>query len=109
VASRYLDDNGSGLTGLRHWGSRAGVMASSLLLGLRLADPLSGCFLMTRTWYETARPRLSGRGFKILIDVVASTRRRPRLEQVPTALRPRVGGVSKLDLRVVFDLLHNTN
>lgn len=105
VASRYLDDNGSGLTGLRHWGSRAGVMASSLLLGLRLADPLSGCFAMTRAWYEAARPRLSGLGFKILIDVVASTRRRPRLEQVPTALRPRVGGVSKLDLRVVFDLL----
>lgn len=105
VASRYLDDNGSGLTGLRHWGSRAGVMASSLLLGLRLADPLSGCFVMTRAWYEAARPRLSGLGFKILIDVVASTRRRPRLEQVPTALRARVGGVSKLDLRVVFDLL----
>lgn len=105
VASRYLDDNGSGLSGLRHWGSLAGVMASSLLLGLRLADPLSGCFVMTRAWYETARPRLSGLGFKILIDVVASTRHRPRLEQVPTALRPRVGGLSKLDLRVVFDLL----
>jgi dolichol-phosphate mannosyltransferase len=105
VASRYLDDNGSGLTGLRHWGSRAGVEVSSLLLGLRLADPLSGCFLMTRAWYETVRPRLSGLGFKILIDVVASDRRRPRLLQIPTALRARVGGVSKLDLRVVFDLL----
>ena len=105
VASRYLDDNGSGLTGFRHWGSRAGVGVSSLLLGLRLADPLSGCFLMTRAWYETVRPRLSGLGFKILIDVVASDRRRPRLLQVSTALRARVGGVSKLDLRVVFDLL----
>lgn len=104
VASRYLDDKGSGLTGFRHWGSRAGVAVSSLLLGLRLADPLSGCFLMTRAWYETVRPRLSGLGFKILIDVVASDRRRPRLLQVPTALRARVGGVSKLDLRVVFDL-----
>jgi dolichol-phosphate mannosyltransferase len=105
VASRYLDNGGSGLTGLRHWGSRAGVEVSSLLLGLRLADPLSGCFLMTRDWYETVRPRLSGLGFKILIDVVASDRRRPKLLQVPTALRARVGGVSKLDLRVVFDLL----
>lgn len=104
VASRYLDDNRSGLTGFRHWGSRAGVEVSSLLLGLRLADPLSGCFLMTRAWYEIVRPRLSGLGFKILIDVVASDRRRPRLAQIPTALRERVGGVSKLDLRVVFDL-----
>lgn len=105
VASRYLDDKGSGLTGFRHWGSRVGVGVSSLLLGLRLADPLSGCFVMTRAWYDIVRPRLSGLGFKILIDVVASARRRPRLLQVPTALRSRVGGVSKLDLRVVFDLL----
>lgn len=105
VASRYLDHGGSGLTGFRYWGSRAAVEVSSLLLGLRLADPLSGCFLMTRAWYEAVRPRLSGLGFKILIDVVASDRRRPRLLQVPTALRARVGGVSKLDLRVVFDLL----
>jgi dolichol-phosphate mannosyltransferase len=105
VASRYLAGGGSGLAGYRHWISRAGVNLSGLLLGLRLADPMSGCFVMTRAWYQLVRPRLSGLGFKILIDVVASDRRRPRLLQIPTALRPRAGGVSKLDLRVVFDLL----
>ena len=105
VASRYLGAGGSGLVGYRHWISRAGVRVSGLLLGLRLADPMSGCFVMTRGWYESTRPRLSGLGFKILIDIVASDRRRPRVLQVPTALRPRAGGASKLDLRVVFDLL----
>lgn len=105
VASRYLGGGGSGLAGYRHGLSRAGVRISSLLLGLRLADPMSGCFVMTRAWYESVRPRLSGLGFKILIDVVASDRRRPRLLQIPTVLRPRAGGVSKLDLRVIFDLL----
>ena len=105
VASRYMGAGGSGLTGYRDWLSRAGVRASSRLLGLRLADPLSGCFVMTRAWYQAVRPRLSGLGFKILIDVVASDRRRPSLLQVPTALRPRADGVSKLDLGVVFDLL----
>jgi dolichol-phosphate mannosyltransferase len=105
VASRYLDAKASGLTGYRHWISRAGVTISGLLLGLRLADPMSGCFVMTRDWYQSVRPRLSGLGFKILIDVVASDRRRPALLQIPTALRPRAGGVSKLDLRVAFDLV----
>lgn len=105
VASRYLGAGGSGLEGYRHWISRAGVRVSGLLLGLRLADPMSGCFVMTRAWYEAVRPRLSGLGFKILIDIVASDRRRPALLQIPTALRPRAGGVSKLDLRVAFDLL----
>ena len=105
VASRYMAGGGSGLEGYRHWLSRAGVNVSGLLLGLRLADPMSGCFVMTRAWYQSVRPRLSGLGFKILIDVVASDRRRPRLLQIPTALRPRAGGVSKLDLRVIFDLV----
>jgi len=105
VASRYLDSAESGLCGPRHLISRGGVVLSGLLLGLRLADPMSGCFLMRRDWYETVRPNLSGLGFKILVDVVASGRRRPLVEQIPTVLRARAGGESKLDLRVAVDLI----
>jgi hypothetical protein len=67
---------------------------------------MSGCFLMRRDWYEAVRPSLSGLGFKILVDVVASGRRRPIVEQIPTVLRARAGGESKLDLRVAVDLDH---
>lgn len=104
VASRYLDGPESGLRGFRHLLSRAGVGLAGGLLGLRLADPLSGCFLMRRDWYEAARPHLSGVGFKILVDVVASHHRRPIIAQIPTALLARAGGESKLDLRVIIDL-----
>jgi dolichol-phosphate mannosyltransferase len=104
VASRYLDSAESGLRGYRHLLSRAGVGLSGGLLGLRLADPLSGCFLMRRDWYEAVRPRLSGVGFKILVDVAASHHRRPTTAQIPTALLARAGGESKLDLRVIVDL-----
>ncbi len=104
VASRYLNGGGSGLGGLRHLVSRAGTGLCAAVLGLRLADPLSGCFVMRRDWYEAVRPRLSGLGFKILIDIVASGGR-PKLGQVATQLRARAGGQSKLDFRVAFDLL----
>lgn len=104
VASRYLESARSGLRGYRHLLSRAGVGLSAGLLGLRLADPLSGCFLMRREWYEAVRPRLSGVGFKILVDVVASHHRAPTTAQIATALLARTGGESKLDLRVVIDL-----
>lgn len=104
VASRYLDSADGGLSGFRHLLSRAGVGLAGRLLGLGLADPMSGCFLMRRDWYEAVRPRLSGVGFKILVDVAASHHRRPRTAQIPTALRARTGGESKLDLRVVIDL-----
>lgn len=104
VASRYLDGAEGGLRGYRHLLSRAGVGLSAGLLGLRLADPLSGCFLIRRDWYEAVRPRLSGVGFKILVDVAASHHRRPTTAQIPTALLARAGGESKLDLRVIVDL-----
>ncbi|MBN6102524.1 glycosyltransferase [Xanthomonas sp. CFBP 8703] len=104
VASRYLEAGGSGLCRHRHALSRVGVRLSQALLGLGVADPMSGCFLMRRSWYRQVRPQLSGVGFKILVDVLASARRRPYTVQVPTQLRRRRGGASKLDARVVADL-----
>ncbi len=105
VASRYLDGAHSGLGGVRHAMSRGAVRLTQLLLGARLADPMSGCFAMTRAWYGQVRPRLSGLGFKILVDVVASGPRRPRVAQLPALLGARQGGQSKMDARVVVDLL----
>lgn len=105
VASRYLDDSRSGLNGLRHRLSRTGTWLTDAMLGVPLADPLSGCFAMTRQWYTQVRRELSGLGFKILIDIVASGSRRPHTAQAPTLLRARAGGASKLDTRVVIDLI----
>lgn len=105
VASRYLDDPRSGLHGLRHRLSRTGIWLTDITLGVPLADPLSGCFAMTRDWYAYVRRNLSGLGFKILIDVIASGARKPHAAQIPTLLRARAGGESKLDTRVVIDLV----
>lgn len=105
VASRYLESRASGLGGLRHAMSRAAVMLTHGLLGVRLADPMSGCFLMTRQWYRHVRPRLSGVGFKILVDVVASGTRRPRTAQIATVLGERRGGRSKMSVRVALELV----
>jgi dolichol-phosphate mannosyltransferase len=105
VASRYLDGARSGLHGVRHGLSRAGTWLTDTMLGVPMADPLSGCFAMTREWYAQVRRQLSGLGFKILIDVVASGQDRPRMAQVPTLLRVRTGGESKLDTRVIVDLI----
>lgn len=105
VASRYLGGCGSGLGRVRHAMSRGATWLTLGMLGVRLADPMSGCFMMTRAWFAQVRPRLSGLGFKILVDVVASGDRRPRTAQLPARLGERHGGASKMDARVVFDLL----
>jgi dolichol-phosphate mannosyltransferase len=85
--------------------SRAGIWVADWALGVRLTDPMTGYFVMRRDFYMRARPRLSGVGFKILVDLVASVRPRPRVVERMTALRPRQGGTSKLDVRVVADLM----
>ncbi|MFT4091131.1 MAG: glycosyltransferase [Asticcacaulis sp.] len=102
--SRYLGKSDTGLSFGRDIASRLATKATHLVLKAPLSDPMSGCFMMTRDWYETARPNLTGVGFKILVDLVASTKVKPRFAEVKAALRQRQGGESKLDLRVILDL-----
>ncbi|MDI7774226.1 glycosyltransferase [Asticcacaulis sp. EMRT-3] len=102
--SRYLGQTETGLSGLRDIGSKVATAATGLVLKVPLSDPMSGCFLMTRDYYQSARPKLTGIGFKILLDIAASAPKKPRFGEVKAALRERQGGQSKLDLRVVADL-----
>jgi dolichol-phosphate mannosyltransferase len=103
AASRYIEGE-SGLSGARNAMSRIATRATTSLLIGGLTDPLSGFFVITRGCYEAARPRLSGIGFKILVDVVASSPARLRMEEIAGALRGREHGQSKLDIRVIADL-----
>ncbi len=104
VGSRYLAGAQTGLSGLRQVISQAGTLASRALIGAAVTDPLSGLFVMRRDWYLAARPRLSGIGFKILADILACGPRRPTVVETPTRLGTRIGGDSKLDLRVMAEL-----
>jgi dolichol-phosphate mannosyltransferase len=102
--SRYIGGSDTGLSFFRDLGSKVATAATGLVLSVPLTDPLSGCFMMTKDYYLSARPKLTGVGFKILIDVAASSPIKPRFGEVKAALRQRQGGQSKLDLRVVLDL-----
>lgn len=104
VGSRYLPGTNTGLSGMRRAISVTGTLASRALIGAPVSDPLSGLFLMRRDWYLAVRPRLSGLGFKILADVLACGIRQPRIAEQPTRLGARIGGQSKLDLRVMVEL-----
>ncbi|MFN3229702.1 MAG: glycosyltransferase, partial [Asticcacaulis sp.] len=104
-ASRYANNGTSGLSLYRGAISRAGTFMAQMVLRAPLSDPLSGLFMMTRDYYLSARPNLTGVGFKILVDIVASAPRKPKFGEVCATLRTRQGGESKLDIRVVIDLV----
>jgi len=105
LCSRYADDSGTGLSGFRDAISRIATHVTRFALGVKVTDPMSGQFVFQRDWYEAVRPRLSGVGFKILLDLIASGRRAPRTVEARGALRPRIAGESKLDFRVMADLV----
>lgn len=104
VGSRYIAGGGLG-----EWDkTRAGMsdMAtrlSRLVLRTHVTDPMSGFFMLPRTVFERAAPRLSAIGFKILLDVIASLPKPPKITELPYTFRTRVAGESKLDAGVLFD------
>ncbi|MQR97687.1 glycosyltransferase [Gluconobacter aidae] len=104
VASRHVEGGDSaGLAGhWRHMLSDAGIRAAQAIMPHPLSDPMSGFFAMRRDLFHTLLPRLSGTGFKILLDLVMSAPRTVRIIEVPFVFRPRLAGESKLDLVVLI-------
>lgn len=107
VGSRHVPggDNAGLANGWRTFLSDAGIRLVQTLMPVRLSDPMSGFFAMRRDLFEHAVPRLSGTGFKILLDVFLSAAERPRVLEVPFIFRPRVAGESKLDLLVLLQFM----
>lgn len=73
-----------------------------------LSDPMSGFFMVRVATFERFAHRLSGIGFKILLDIVLSAGPGLRIGEVPYRFRVREHGESKLDALVgleYFELL----
>jgi len=94
-----------GLVGVRSLGSRMANAAARRLLGVRLSDPMSGFFMLRRELFDAVAPRLSGQGFKVLLDFIASSPSNLVIVELPYRFRPRLHGQSKLDSRVVVEYL----
>lgn len=102
VASRFMrDGDATGLDGAhRRLLSSLGNRAARTLLKVKVSDPLSGFFMTRRGVFEETAPRMSGRGFKVLLDLLASAGDPLRVTELPMAFRPRTSGTSKLDFSV---------
>lgn len=105
VGSRYMAGASTG--GLPAHRVRISRLASALsrLLCSGLSDPMSGFFLVRRSFLERVVRRLYGRGFKILLDLVAAGRSEVRIRELPYRMRGRVHGESKLGARVIAEFL----
>ena len=73
--------------------------------GLTLSDPMSGYFMLRAETLRGDAHRLSGVGFKILLDILATVETPLRVKEFPLAFAARAEGESKLDRTVVFEFL----
>jgi dolichol-phosphate mannosyltransferase len=74
-----------------------------LVIKAELTDPLSGFFLIARSAFAATMRDLSGQGFKILLDIFASSPRPLAFAELPFEFRRRVNGESKLDILVAWE------
>jgi dolichol-phosphate mannosyltransferase len=107
VASRYrAGGSAAGLSRARLALSRLGArLGLALLSDISVSDPMSGYFLLTRPLFTALAPRLSGRGYKLLLDILASADRPLAIGELAYRFRPRHAGASKLDARVLLEFL----
>jgi dolichol-phosphate mannosyltransferase len=104
IGSRFVAHGSVGnLSRRRLLVSRLGRLLSRAISRADLSDPMSGFFLARRDFLEETVHRLSGRGFKILLDLFASASRPVRFAEVPYHFRQRQHGNSKLDASVLLD------
>jgi len=103
VGSRHVEGGDSaGLSSpLRVKLSESGIRIAQMVTHTNISDPMSGFFLLRRDMFETLASRLTGQGFKILLDLILASPRPLSITEIPYKFRPRLAGESKLDVLVL--------
>ena len=105
VGSRYTEGGSmEGWDRSRAATSRFATRLSRLVLKADLQDTMSGFFMIRREVVERcAKAGMSGVGFKILLDLFATSPSPLRFRELPYQFRNRFSGESKLDTMVAWE------
>jgi dolichol-phosphate mannosyltransferase len=107
VGSRYVEHGRIGIwSRQRAWLSSIATRIGRSALQVPIADPMSGFFMLRREAFQGSVRRLSSIGFKILLDVLASSPRSLQVKEIPFHFRGRHAGKSKFDALIGWELLN---
>ena len=106
IGSRYIKGGSADSFDKQRAGASAlATGVAKRTLGIKVADPMSGFFMIRRDRFEQLAPQLSTQGFKILLDIIATAGGELRTIEVPYTFGSRLHGESKLDSMVALDFL----
>lgn len=104
LATRYAAGGSTGnWDDTRRGMSRLATLLSETVLRQPVSDPMSGFFMLRRSVLDETVRSLSALGFKILLDILATSPRQLRIIEVPYTFRNRFSGESKLDSTALWD------
>jgi len=105
IGSRYMNggSTGKGLNKYRLFISKVASQLGKLILKVDISDPMSGYFMLKREKFEQHMAKLSGQGFKILLDIMSSVPGSISVRELPYVMRQRNTGDSKLDVMVMSE------
>ncbi len=110
IGSRYVAGGGfkEKWNPFRVLTSRTATMMARIILGVKAKDPMSGFFALRREAFDRAVPRLSPKGFKIMLELLYLLTH----DKVPCRVREygitfglREHGKSKLSAKVMLDYI----
>ena len=109
IASRFLNQSLlSGLSEKRSLGSKLANRAARISLSSKyqnLTDYLSGCFCINSKNTESLIKKIEINGFKFLYELLALSKGRLLIKEIPLIFKERNYGKSKLDLAIIWDFL----
>jgi dolichol-phosphate mannosyltransferase len=104
IGSRYTEGGSAGnFADDRVAMSRLATRLALAATRVRVADPMSGFFMLTAPLFRACMRDLTATGFKILLDLLASAPGEVRVRELPYRFGERNAGASKLDARAAWD------
>tara|TARA_Y100001970_G_C14171173_1_gene824256 strand:+ start:616 stop:1329 length:714 start_codon:yes stop_codon:yes gene_type:complete len=94
-----------GLSKIRRFFSIFLIFLINLLLGNRTKDPMSGFFIFKKKIFTQNKKKLFSNGYKILSDLIYSSKEKLRIKDVTINFDRRISGKSKMNLSILFILV----
>ena len=106
VGSRNLfKKKNEGLSFIRLTASQVLIGLTSLLLGKKTNDPMSGFFIFKKEIYTSNKKNMYLKGYKILFDLIYSTNEKIKIVDKEINFRRRHVGSSKMSFKIVYLML----
>ena len=105
IASRNIENGGYGnLILTRKLLSKFGIWLANFILNMKLSDPMSGYFGISRKLFEGIKHSINPRGFKLLLEILYKSKN-VNIAHIPYNFKVRKFGETKLTLAIGFEYL----